>query len=154
MLEKRTVIKNGKKRLCRFGFLILCVLFVMMSYRKVYASAGCGRGDETGNRRGHTAILLMHDDFDYLNQNGTKSEAEKTVLGIGATVYQMLLKIGIYGVVISLMLCGISFLIKGNDSKERSELKMWLVRIGIVFVVMASLTSIAGLIGGLFTGLF
>ena len=96
----------------------------------------------------------MHDDFDYLNQNGTKSEAEKTVHGIGATVYQMLLKIGIYGVVISLMLCGISFLIKGNDSKERSELKMWLLRIGIVFVVMASLTLIAGLIGGLFTGLF
>ena len=29
-----------------------------------------------------------------------------------------------------------------------------LLRIGIVFVVMASLTSIAGLIGGLFTGLF
>lgn len=101
-----------------------------------------------------SAYGATHDDFDYLANGKSASSAEKTVLGIGATIYQMLLKIGIFGVVIALILCGISFLIKGSDSKERSELKMWLLRIGIVLVIMTSLTSIAGLVGGLLTGVF
>ena len=111
--------------------------------------------NQDGNNNNGVSDTGVHSDFNYISAgNSAQSKAEKAVLGIGATVYQMLLKIGIFGVVISLMVCGISFLVKGNDSKERSELKMWLFRIGIVLIVMTSLTSIAGLIGGLLSGIF
>jgi len=94
-----------------------------------------------------------HGTYDYLEQGASGfSKAETTVLGLGATIYQILFKIGIFGVVIALVICGISFLIKGDDSRERGELKAWLFRIGIVLVIITSLTSIAGLIGNLVSG--
>ena len=102
-------------------------------------------------------LLTTHEDFNYMEdpfyQNGF-ADVSNIVTKTGATIYQIVFRIGIFGCVFALMLCGISFLLKGDDSRNRTELKTWLFRIGIVLLAMTSLTAIFGLIGNLMTSVF
>ena len=97
-------------------------------------------------------VYGSYNDIDYFKPQTTR--ADNVVAGVGSSIYQILFRVGLYGTIFALMICGISFLIKGGDSKERSELKSWLLRIGIVLVAITSLTSIMGLLGRIFEKAF
>ena len=148
-----------------FGLAVVCMAFVFFLKISVNAAPTQhsnsthiedSEQETTGGPTSHSDSTHIqnatHNSFDYLSNASSGGDGEKVLIGLGATVYQMLLRIGIYGVVIALVLCGISFLVKGDDSRERGELKSWLLRIRIVPIIMTSLTSIAGLIGTLFSG--
>ena len=104
---------------------------------------------------GEGILLTVYSTFDWMQDAVTQAgDAEKIMTGTGGYVFHLLSKISIFGIVIALLLCGISFLIKGSDARERAGLKAWLMRIGIVLLLVTSLTSLAGLFANFMQSVF
>lgn len=64
-----------------------------------------------------------------------------------AQLFNVLLKIGAWGVLITLIACGIGFMMFSSDSVKRRELKPWLCRIMICGVVIFGFVGVLGLVG-------
>lgn len=99
-----------------------------------------------------TLLLVKQNDYNQvLTQSTGLEDADKVVLGITSSVYRIIFRVGIYGIVVALVFCGISFLLSGDDARNRAESKNWLFRIGIVLIVFASITAIFGAVGNFLT---
>lgn len=80
------------------------------------------------------------------------TDLDRVVLNTGGNIYHIVLKIGLYGLVFSVVLCGICFLLYSGDSRQHSELKAWALRISISAVALTGLLTIAGLISTFLSG--
>lgn len=89
-------------------------------------------------------------DFDAFNDTNIYlfQEVDDVVMSTGGTIYNVLIKIGIWGVILSFVAVGISF-VAVSDPKRRDELKRRIITIGIVAVALSSFSVIIGLIGTL-----
>lgn len=82
--------------------------------------------------------------------NGAFEKLEKQVQETGNSAYRLFLAIGVVGLVLSIVLCGLSIVVSGGGSK-RSEKLGWLLWIGIGGVVIfgaMSIVSVLQNIGG------
>lgn len=92
------------------------------------------------------SIAKAQVDTDFLlqdNGNGMFSELEETAKATGASFYRLILTIGVIGLVISLLLCGMTIAFFKNASK-REEGKSQLFWIVIGAVVVFGALSIVG----------
>ena len=94
-------------------------------------------------------------DFDGFTDNTIYlfTEVDNVVMSTGGTIYNLLIKVGIWGVIISFVAVGISFLVV-SDPKRRDELKRKIITLGIVAVCLSSFSVIIGLIGTLAQNIF
>ncbi len=95
----------------------------------------------------------MHD-FDDLGTTGNVvyfEEANNIIMGAGGAIYTLLMKIGFYGILLSVLVCAIAFIVSSGDTTKRPELKKWVMRIGVVTFILSGFTELIGLIGALLT---
>lgn len=91
-------------------------------------------------------------DFDALGTTGDVvyfEEMNNIIMGAGGTVYALLMKVGFYGILLSIVACAIAFITSSGDATKRPELKKWVMRIGIVTFVLSGSLELFGLIGAL-----
>ena len=82
--------------------------------------------------------------------NGAFDKLEKQVQETGNSAYRLFLAIGVVGLVLSIVICGLSIVVSGGGNK-RSEKLGWLLWIGIGGVVIfgaMSIVSVLQSIGG------
>ena len=82
--------------------------------------------------------------------NGAFSKLEQQVKETGNSAYRLFLAIGVVGLVLSIVICGLSIVVAGGGSK-RSEKLGWLLWIGIGGIVIfgaMSIVSVLQSIGG------
>ena len=82
--------------------------------------------------------------------NGAFAKLEKQVQDTGNSAYRLFLAIGVVGLVLSIVLCGLSIAVSGGGNK-RSEKLSWLLWIGIGGIVIfgaMSIVSVLQNIGG------
>lgn len=82
--------------------------------------------------------------------NGAFSKLEEQVKDTGNSAYRLFLAIGVVGLVLSIVICGLSIVVSGGGSK-RSEKIGWLLWIGVGGIVIfgaMSLVSVLQSIGG------
>lgn len=77
--------------------------------------------------------------------NGTFTELQSTIEGTGASFYRLVMTIGVIGLVISLIFCGITLAVNKNASK-REEGKSQLIWIALGGVVVFGSMSILGIL--------
>ena len=105
----------------------------------VYAA---GNTESTGNEY----------DISWLGEegNGAFSRLEEQVKDTGNSAYRLFLAIGAVGLVLSIVICGLSIVVSGGGSR-RSEKIGWLLWIGVGGIVIfgaMSIVSILQSIGG------
>ena len=82
--------------------------------------------------------------------NGAFEKLEEQVKDTGNSAYRLFLAIGVVGLVLSIVICGLSIVVSGGGSK-RSEKIGWLLWIGVGGIVIfgaMSLVSVLQSIGG------
>jgi hypothetical protein len=82
--------------------------------------------------------------------NGAFEKLEEQVKDTGNSAYRLFLAIGVVGLVLSIVICGLSIVVSGGGSK-RSEKIGWLLWIGLGGIVIfgaMSLVSVLQSIGG------
>lgn len=117
----------------------LCVTFVSAPLT-VFAS----EGNEAAGGNGYDISWLGGEG------NGAFERLEKQVQETGNSAYRLFLAIGVVGLVLSIVLCGLSIVVSGGGNK-RSEKLGWLLWIGIGGVVIfgaMSIVSVLQNIGG------
>lgn len=122
------------------GICVVLCLGLMISPLTVHAS------EDTGSS--NTAEY----DISWLGGkgNGAFDKLEKQVQETGNSAYRLFLAIGVVGLVLSIVVCGLSIVTSGGGSK-RSEKLGWLLWIGIGGVVIfgaMSIVSVLQSIGG------
>ena len=82
--------------------------------------------------------------------NGAFEKLEEQVKDTGNSAYRLFLAIGVVGLVLSILICGLSIVVSGGGSK-RSEKIGWLLWIGVGGIVIfgaMSFVSVLQSIGG------
>lgn len=77
--------------------------------------------------------------------NGAFSNLEQKVKDTGNSAYHMFMAIGIVGLLLSFIICGIAIAFSGNGTK-RGEKLVWLLWIGIGGIVIFGAISFVGLL--------
>lgn len=126
----------------RLQTVILCMVFCMglMAFSvTAYAAETAGSGDY---------------DISWLGGegNGAFSKLEEQVKETGNSAYRLFLAIGVVGLVLSIVICGLSIVVAGGGSK-RSEKLGWLLWIGIGGIVIFGAMSIVSVLQGIGTNI-
>ena len=129
---------RNKFRLLALGLCMVFCMGIMASPVTAYASEAAGSGSDY--------------DISWLGGegNGAFSKLEEQVKETGNSAYRLFLAIGVVGLVLSIVICGLSSVVAGGGSK-RSEKLGWLLWIGIGGIVIfgaMSIVSVLQSIGG------
>lgn len=139
-------MKNNTALLNRFRVFaaMLCMVLslgITLCPADVYAN---GSTEESGTSSDYDISWLGGEG------NGAFAKLEKQVQDTGNSAYRLFLAIGVVGLVLSIVLCGLSIAVSGGGNK-RSEKLSWLLWIGIGGIVIfgaMSIVSVLQNIGG------
>lgn len=99
---------------------------------------------------------ICRDEWDFIKNGGGADDPLADVTnkakGLGAGVYNLLLTIGIIGLVASIMWLAISLALNKNAQKREAN-KEWMVWIAVAGIILFGAFAIIGLIAGIGKGL-
>ena len=136
-------VRNKMKMIMASLCMVLC-LQMAFSPMTVFASGEAAGNAANGNSNQYDISWLGGEG------NGAFESLEKQVQETGNSAYRLFLAIGVVGLVLSIVICGLSIVVSGGGNK-RSEKLGWLLWIGIGGVVIfgaMSIVSVLQSIGG------
>ena len=141
-VEKRNDMKKNIYTTVKMMLLALCLVLgtgIMVAPASIYAA------EQQGQQGSEYDISWLGGEG-----NGAFSKLENQVKETGNSAYRLFLAIGVVGLVLSIVICGLSIVVTGGGNK-RSEKLGWLLWIGVGGIVIfgaMSFVSVLQSIGG------
>ena len=128
---------NNRFKNVKAMVLTLCMVLGLQIFSTPLVAYAAGATEESGNKYDTSWIGG--------EGNGAFAEMEKMVQETGNSAFNLFMAIGIVGILLSLILCGLGIAFSGGG-QNRSQKLGWLLWIGLGGIVIFGATSIIGVL--------